>query len=444
MDATYNTERNWAKIALEKKGEIVTGLVYIGVGSYERPLDEIFAEDRIYLVVNGRFNNCALGYSGNRPSMHYAVPVDEWEKVTGLKYDEIIAPNWAERAKRTGYALPAGFVDIGTGSKALPLSDFFGGQHNIYKKGAYNSRYRDPNVRRSAMGTKENRNYAVTVDVWEKYTGLNYKEAMKEEKTPKNTERDWAALAREKIKEGFVYIGVGQKKGLKYIFDGVIYSTYDRVGALDRGGNVGAYDDLDYYVEISLWEKVTGLNYQETIKETETKEKTMKKIRTSNVNGMARLAAGIAKNKLIKTVRDTIPYENSGGFIFYNPNTSVSGSNLFGFSDSGPWDSFEMVSAGEFITALESLPDKPKILKIKIGSAEAEISADKIKVGCQEYTATEIQTIKSQVAKYRKSETLRFSDKKDIIISESGLTCDGTRITFEELDLLVKNFEEIS
>jgi hypothetical protein len=95
-----NTERDWARIAKISAEKVSIGFVSIGTGR-ETPtnLEKLFGANMV--TVLGEKDNYRAGTQGETI---YQTPVANWEKVTGLNYEEVIKGKTAKKSYYTKYS----------------------------------------------------------------------------------------------------------------------------------------------------------------------------------------------------------------------------------------------------------------------------------------------------------------------------------------------------
>ncbi len=176
---------------------------------------------------------------------------------------EKIETNWSDLALQGAEnKVTEGYVYVGNGTQSL--NDFFG---NIpLRREEKHLPWRTPDGGHGYGGWAEHCEYAVTVENWEKATGLSYKTVMGEEtkETP-----DWAEIAKQRtdLPEGHVYVGAGTDDLPKLFTISAGFDTCGKNGWETRGPFCGNWNSYYYGATIENWEKVTGLNYSETVGE---------------------------------------------------------------------------------------------------------------------------------------------------------------------------------
>ncbi len=116
--------------------------------------------------------------------------------------------------------------------------------------------------------------------------------------------------------------------------------------------------------------------------------------------------------------------------------------------DSSP-SSFPMkvqeVSLGEFIAALEKIPEKQKEVEFnEIFGLTVKISKNQIVAGCQTLDAAKIEQVKAAVDKVRNPSVRVSLPDFEMSIDSSGLYAAGHKISFEQFDKIFESYEKIN
>ncbi len=163
-------------------------------------------------------------------------------------------------------------------------------------------------------------------------------------------------------------------------------------------------------------------------------------IKTPYSLALAALASEIYKKKTKKEFLDLSP--SSPQYIYLQADGSEAGScnrSLLTFH--------KEVSGGEFITALEALPDyesKDEPVSIPLKSSTAIIHKGEVSVGCQVYTEENVETVTAGVNRFLNSfHMVKLQGKKDIRVDRHGITCDGVNISFDEFKSVTAKYEEL-
>ncbi len=174
----------------------------------------------------------------------------------------IIDRDWAALAREGKDKVPEGAVYIGFGQAVPALDEFFIHHTDIGSGATY-----------GYFGSLDDEEFYCKIPTWEKATGLNYEKTMNP--TIFNTDRDWAALAKEgkemDLDLNNVYIGNGcQTNPLSKIFGRENIGSISRHTMYNYSGDVPG---ISYLAKIEAWEKITGLNYEIIMKTEEIVEK---------------------------------------------------------------------------------------------------------------------------------------------------------------------------
>ncbi len=150
-------------------------------------------------------------------------------------------------------------------------------------------------------------------------------------------------------------------------------------------------------------------------------------------------------NDLVKEILEskTVKYQmesHATGYIVYYE----FGSNIF-VSDASldlkefPTKGAVEVANTEFIKFLEELPERTSF---NLGDYEAKIEKGSICIGCHEFTEREFERIAKEVARVRGETTLKFKDRRDVVIGPKGIEAEGAHFSFEDFDKVQEAIEK--
>ncbi len=234
-------------------------------------------------------------------------------------------------------------------------------------------------------------------------------------------QKKWADLALrtkdENTPEGYVFVGRGHASDWLEIIFGNIPCRKRVRGRWETGlAALGSLSEADYAVRVGTWERATGLKFLET------KETKSMNIYTKKLPGLIDTALHILKEKGHDWKKDDTDYTH---LLF-------TGTSLW--SGNGGSTDFTEVSAAEFITAIQSVPEQKKTVSVKISGVNAVITEKNVSVGCQLYTKEEILGLKATIEESRKKK-INLPEKEEITISFGPPTISCGGYVFSEADL---------
>ncbi len=251
--------------------------------------------------------------------------------------------------------------------------------------------------------------------------------------------RGLSKLTAEKlVPAGHVYVGMGIEDGLEKVFGrGSIVCFADPGLKWELLRRAGCVESYHYAVTIKQWEEVTGLTYlYEKIEE----KKPQTIFHAEHIDGLGAVALAILKKKDIEIYSGDF---KSGDYkyLFVNTASKIAA----GVAGDVPNEKY-IVSAGEFIKVLESLPDKITEVKYSIGLLEVVINKDGVDIGCQHYSLAEIKGLSKIVLEAYDERKIALEGRSVIrlVPQEIAIVCDGNKFNKGDLTLLNEKIEEFN
>ncbi len=255
----------------------------------------------------------------------------------------------------------------------------------------------------------------------------------------KAIDRDWAALAQEGLTletpmpEGFVYVGKGMN-GLRDAFGSLAGLDEEELEAEwdTEIFLMGESKTWLYAVRVGNWEKVTGLNYTQTI----SAPSSNKKVATEYFNGIY--------NTLRIKFGEKIETKNDLRFSQLKF-LQLDGNLLSAEEVSG--EGFEIVPLSVFVARLESLPDKPKFIVEIVNGVNVTVDGKGITIGCKSLSHEDFQKIKTAVDQKRETKTVKTERGMAVEIGNDVISGDELTFSFSDFDQiheLVKQVGKLS
>ena len=283
-----------------------------------------------------------------------------------------------------------------------------------------------------------------------------YKTENKKEMNNKNTDRYWAALAREgktmDIPDGYVYIGKGDSD--------ISFCDYMEVaGSLEnkliKGNNhIGNCDYLDYVATIEEWEKATGLSYAEIINPSETKAE-----KPEVLGGLPPSFYILVSNPEYSAAVQRKLFGLGYDWVFEDkkirntnfPVLRVDSNNITWDNEAVKYPSYfgEEITMGQLFSNNYAPVFKP--IKFEFKGYDGVITKNSLKVGCQEISLEKLEVLKRIVDQYSSDcanngidmilTGLMNSGETDIILTKDSL-CIETANT--EVEMTFGEFLELN
>ncbi len=102
------------------------------------------------------------------------------------------------------------------------------------------------------------------------------------------------------------------------------------------------------------------------------------------------------------------------------------------------------VDVWEFLKELQAIPEIEKIFQLNLKEYEAVLTKEKIKVGCQTFTADQFKAIKAAAEAYSKPKEVALGDGRVALIDRKAVAISGVgNITWEDFEAIIETSNKL-